>query len=130
MPASSPLFWTGEFAGLVCALLGIAVAWMSYGARQPRFAPTRNPLIVLLRHRYYVDELYSVLLVKPVIGLGVGLRRGLEGATLDGGSRGLAALTGWVGLNLRRLQTGYVRTYALGIFMGATVIVVYLATRP
>jgi hypothetical protein len=38
----------------------------------------------------------------------------------------VAALMGWLGGRLRRIQTGYVQSYALGIILGAVIIIIFL----
>ena len=48
---------------------------------------------------------------------------------IDGTVNGVARLTAQTGRQLRRLQTGYVRNYALGIGIGAAIILAYVATR-
>jgi NADH-quinone oxidoreductase subunit L len=48
---------------------------------------------------------------------------------VNGAVNGLASLTTVTGRQLRRLQTGYVRNYALGISFGAVVILFYAAFR-
>ena len=50
-----------------------------------------------------------------------------EGGVLDGGSRGLAWITRGVSSMLRRLQTGYMRNYALAILFGVVLLVPYYA---
>jgi NADH-quinone oxidoreductase subunit L len=109
----------------IAALLGIVLAWMRYGARQASFAPTRNPIVVLLQHRYYVDAIYDHVIVRPLLWIGRLLRRDVEGVALDGGTRGVGNVVGWSSGVLRALQTGYARNYALAIFLGAALIVVY-----
>ncbi len=128
--ASSGVFWISLVLGLAAALLGIAVAWMRYGARQASFAPSRNPLVTLLEHRYYIDDLYDAVLVRPIVAIGALLRRGLEDETLDGGTRGLGWLVAQTGRGLRALQTGYARNYALAIFLGAALILLFYVIRP
>jgi NADH-quinone oxidoreductase subunit L len=126
---STGLFWVSDIAGLAAAILGIAIAWMRYGARSASFARSRNPLVVFLEHRYYIDDLYDRVFVRPTVALGSGLRRAFEGVALDGGTRGLAGVVGWTSGVLRSLQTGYVRNYALLIFFGAALIVLWYAVR-
>ena len=125
----SGAFWLSLAAGLVCGLLGIGLAWLLYGRREPSFAPSRNPFVVLLEHRYYVDDLYTLALVRPLVWLGGALRRLVEDDALDGGTRGVGRVVGGVSSGLRALQTGYARTYALGIFLGAALILLYYIAR-
>src|SRR5258706_224316 len=129
LATSNPLLYVNMAAGLLAALAGIGLAWRAYGARAASFVPSRNPLVVAAEHRYYIDDLYDAVLVRPVVWLGVQLRRGIEGAALDGGTRGSGSLVGWTSGVLRSLQTGYVRNYALLLFLGAAAILVYYVIR-
>ncbi len=129
LATSNPLLYVNMAAGLLAALAGIGLAWRAYGARAASFVPSRNPLVVAAERRYYIDDLYDAVLVRPVVWLGVQLRRGIEGATLDGGTRGSGSLVGWTSGVLRSLQTGYVRNYALLLFLGAAAILVYYVIR-
>jgi NADH-quinone oxidoreductase subunit L len=126
----SGLFWSGTAIGLVTGPIGIAIAWALYARRQPRFAPSRNPLVALLQHKYYIDELYDAVIVVPVMSIGVLWRIGLEEGLFGRGSRGVGQLVGGMSKGLRRLQTGYARNYALAIFVGAAVILVYFVVHP
>ncbi len=131
LPSGSAIFWIALALGLISGPIGIGIAWARYGrGRQPSFAPSRNPLLVLWDHKYYVDELYDRVIVRPVLGLGTLLRRGVEDLALDGGSRGVGAVVGLASRGFRALQTGYARNYALAIFLGAVLMVLYYVTRP
>ena len=80
-------------------------------------------------HKYYVDEIFILALIRPLLWVGRTASRLIERDALDGGSREVGkALIGTSGL-LRRLQTGYVRNYALAIMLGVIVIIVYYAVR-
>ncbi|MGH2518090.1 MAG: hypothetical protein ACRDHP_20800, partial [Ktedonobacterales bacterium] len=127
---TSVLFWIGIVAGLAVAILGIFVAYLFFLRREPSFAHRHNPLIVFLDRRWYLDALYDRAIVRPIVWTAGMLRRGVEGVTLDGGTRGVAAVAGWVSMGLRALQTGYARNYALGIFLGAALIVLYYVIHP
>jgi len=121
--------WLSVAAGLLASLTGIGVAYVRYGARAARFAPSQNPLVRavvrVLEHGYYVDELYSAVFVQPVLLLGQAFRVGIEEETLDGGARDVGGLVASISRGLRALQTGYARTYALAIFVGAVAILLY-----
>jgi NADH-quinone oxidoreductase subunit L len=122
------LLWISVVLGLAFSLSGIAIAWTRYWAREPGFATaelSRHALVGLIEHRYYVDEIYDAVFVRPVVLVGRALRVGIEDYTLDGGTRGLAGLFAWGSRKLRRLQTGYARTYALAIVLGAALILAF-----
>jgi NADH-quinone oxidoreductase subunit L len=127
---SSGLFWLAFALGLVSGPIGIAIAWARYARREPRFAPSRNPLVVLLQHKYYIDEIYNAIIVKPILSLGGLWRIGFEDGLFAQGSWGIGQLVGGVSKGLRRLQTGYARNYALAIFIGAALILVYYVIHP
>jgi NADH-quinone oxidoreductase subunit L len=94
-----------------------------------QYRESTNPLYQLVFHKYYVDEALSFLIVRPVLALARGATRLLEADALDGGSRGLAWVLRSTGGALRRLQTGYVRNYALAILIGVVLIIAYYAVR-
>jgi NADH-quinone oxidoreductase subunit L len=116
--------------GLLFALCGIGVAWLMYGRQQWRAVEHRNPLYTLLLNKYYVDELYDVAIVQPIVKFGKVANTVIENLALDGGSWGI----GWISARssgaLRLLQSGYVRNYALAFLVGAVLIVLYYVARP
>jgi len=117
---------TGLSVGL--ALLGILGAWALY--RNGFFyKENKNPFYQLVLHKYYVDEFLILVLIRPILWIGRMASRLIERDVLDGGSREVGkAFIGTSGL-LRRLQTGYVRNYALAIMFGVLLIIVYYAVR-
>jgi NADH-quinone oxidoreductase subunit L len=117
--------------GAVLAIVGIAVAWIMYGARQFVTEPlTRlGSVYVVLARRYYIDELYMWLIDKLVIGVGFGLAI-FDRRVLDGLVNGLAALVAGLGGALRTAQTGRVQNYGLVLFGGLAVIGVVLVIVP
>jgi NADH-quinone oxidoreductase subunit L len=119
------LLWISFGAGLAAALIGIGVAIVMYVQRTPALKPMRNPLYQLLLHKYWLDELYDWVFVKPVVGVGKLANRWIEGGLLDGGSRGLAWLVGKTSIGLRTIQSGYARNYALVLLVGALIILLY-----
>ena len=90
-----------------------------------QYRENKNPLYQLVFHKYYVDEALSFLIVRPVLALARGATHWLESDALDGGSRGIAWVLRTTSAALRRLQTGYVRSYALAIVIGAVLIIAY-----
>jgi NADH-quinone oxidoreductase subunit L len=124
LPAS--LFWTSLAAGLVCAVAGVALAWARYGAGQvPAGDVAPGALITFLRRRWYVDAVYDAVIVRPVVALSRLLRIGVEDDILDSGARGVGDAFDGLSASLRGFQTGYLRNYALTLFLGAIIILVY-----
>lgn len=122
------LEWLSTGISLLLAVAGIALAWAMY-RKGFQYKENRNPLYQFAFHKYYVDEALTVVLVNPLLAIGRAATRFLEGDTLDAGSRGIATTFRGASAGLRRLQTGYVRNYALAILFGAVLIVVYYAVR-
>ena len=120
--------WISTGLSVIAALLGILLAWRLYG-HGFQYKENKNPLYQLVFHKYYVDELLNAIIVQPVLWFGRTAARWLEGGVLDGGSREVATLLRGTSAGLRRLQTGYMRNYALAILIGVVLIILYYAVR-
>ena len=114
------------------AIAGVVLAWMVYGRTPVRAASVgvaRNPLHKLLIEKYYVDEIYDALFVKPIYHFSLWLARVFDPGLIDGIVNGVAiVVAGWA-RGLCRVQTGFVMNYALGILLGAVAVVAYLLAR-
>ena len=120
--------WISTGLSVALGLLGILGAWALY-RNGFQYKENRNPLYQLVFSKYYIDELFIALLINPLVEVGRALSRYFEGDVLDGGSRGVGWVISRSGSALRRLQTGYVRNYALAILFGVVLIVLYFAVR-
>ncbi len=130
-PAIEPSFaisWTSTGLSLALAIVGILAAYALY-RRGFAYKENKSPLYQLVLNKYYVDEGLTLLLINPILAFARAATRFLEGDALDGGARGFASLFRGTSTGLRRLQTGYMRNYALAILLGAVLIVVYFAVR-
>ncbi|HEX7736651.1 MAG TPA: NADH-quinone oxidoreductase subunit L [Ktedonobacteraceae bacterium] len=125
-PLSIGVGWISTGASLALAVLGILVAWLRY-RRGFEYKESRNPVYQLVLHKYYIDELCTAVIINPLLWLGRTATSLLEGGLLDGGSRGIGWVTRGVSGGLRRLQTGYMRNYALAILFGVVLLVIYYA---
>ena len=125
---SLPIEWVSTGLSVGIALLGIFGAWALY--RNGFFyKENKNSLYQFVLHKYYVDEFFILVLIRPTLWVGRTATSLLERDALDGGSREVGKIfIGASGL-LRRLQTGYVRNYALAILVGVLLIIVYYAVR-
>src|SRR5947209_15084209 len=126
--ASLKVQWISTGLSVGLGLLGILGAWALY-RNGFQYKENKNPLYQLVFHKYYVDEILIAVLIDPLLWLGRVASRLLEGNVLDGGSQGVAWVFGRTGGMLRRLQTGYMRNYALAILFGVVLIIVYYAVR-
>ncbi|REE98043.1 NADH-quinone oxidoreductase subunit L [Thermomonospora umbrina] len=113
-------------AAFVLMVAGVALAWRQYGARKvPREAPAGSFATVAARKDLYGDALNESLLMRPGQWL-TRLAVFFDNRGVDGLVNGLAAAVGGTSGRVRRIQTGFVRSYALSMFVGAAVIVAAL----
>jgi NADH-quinone oxidoreductase subunit L len=119
--------WTISLLVLALVFLGIAIAYAFFGRRPiPDKAPVAvSPFTVAARKDLYGDAINEEGVMVP----GQYLTRSLvyfDNRGVDGAVNGLAATFGGSSGRVRRLQTGFVRSYALSMFGGAAIVVVAL----
>ncbi|MEO3785660.1 NADH-quinone oxidoreductase subunit L [Actinocorallia sp. B10E7] len=124
--AEHHLFTLNGTITLVLVVIGVIIAWVKYGARPvPETAPQGSALTTFARKDLYGDALNESLLMRPGQWL-TRLAVFFDNRGVDGVVNGLAALIGGTSGRVRRLQTGYVRSYALSMFLGAGILVAAL----
>jgi NADH-quinone oxidoreductase subunit L len=107
----------------VVMLLGVLAAWLFVGRREvPVTAPVRvSPVTRAARQALYADAVNESLFMRP----GQWLTRALvwvDNRGVDGAVNGLGAALGGSSARLGRAQTGFVRSYALGMLGGAVLV--------
>jgi NADH-quinone oxidoreductase subunit L len=111
------------------ALLGILIATIAYRIMPgiPEWCATRfRRLYLFLLNKWYFDELYDRLFVRPALVLGRGFWKSGDGALIDGvGPDGVAAATRNIARRVAALQTGYVYHYAFAMLIGVAVLVTW-----
>lgn len=116
----------------IVAVAGVLLALLIYRIRSVRFdaiGRPRNRLHVLLLNKYYVDELYAALFVRPLVRLASFCARAFDLGVIDGIVNGIGrAVLAWAS-GMRRVQTGYVVNYALTMLLGAVAIIGFLLAR-
>jgi NADH-quinone oxidoreductase subunit L len=124
--------WVG-LAPLVVGLAGIAVAFVFYiltPGLPARLAAAFRPVYLFLLNKWYFDEVYDWLFVRPAKLLGYGLWKGGDGAVIDGlGPDGIATVTRDLARRAGRLQTGYVYHYAFAMLIGVVLLVSWYLWR-
>ncbi len=107
---------------IVVGVLGIGGAWVMYMAKPgwpARVAGSIGPVYRFVFNKWYFDELYDRLFVRPSFFIGRGLWKSGDGAVIDGvGPDGVAAATKDIAGRASRLQSGYVFHYAFAMLIG------------
>jgi len=119
-------------ATVVLVLVAIYLAWRWYNARPElatRYRERFSGLHRLLVNKYYVDEIYGALIVRPVIYFSLFLWKMVDVIFIDGLVNGCATVYGNISQFLRGAQTGRVRSYATLFVFGVVVIVAYLVWK-
>jgi NADH-quinone oxidoreductase subunit L len=100
------------------AALGIAIGWTIFRKRPLLEMPR------LLENKYYVDEIYDAVIINPInVGSREGLWKLFDVGVIDGLLHGLGEAVTETGRFLRQLQSGFVRSYAAVILLGALALV-------
>ena len=111
-------------------LVGIAVAYFMYVLRPgmaKSIATSVGPLNSLIGNKYYLDEIYNTVIVKPLEGISsLVLWKGMDQGIVDGGVNGFARLLGSAGGVLRQLQSGSIRNYATWVIAGSLLVIFVL----
>jgi NADH-quinone oxidoreductase subunit L len=109
--------------------IGFAVAWLFY-IRRPdlpdALAKSQEPLYQFLLNKWYFDEIYDWVFVRPVFWVGRLLWKGGDGWLIDGlGPDGISARVLDVTRNVVRLETGYLYHYAFAMLIGVAAFVTW-----
>jgi NADH-quinone oxidoreductase subunit L len=118
--------WVG-WSPFVAMAVGFGIAYLYYMVAPwlPRVtARVFKPLYLFLLNKWYFDELYDRIFVRPAFWLGRVLWKGGDGAIIDGlGADNIAARVLWTAGRAVKLQTGYVYHYAFAMLIGVALIV-------
>jgi len=112
---------------VLTALLGFFVAYLFY-YRKPGSAAVLaqkfRPIYSLLDHKYWVDEIYGLVIVAPLLMISRLFLGGLvEAGVVQGTSATLAGTTRGAGSIIRRMQSGNIRSYAGWLAIGAAAVI-------
>jgi NADH-quinone oxidoreductase subunit L len=125
---ATELVFTG--VSVLVALIGFGLAWLLYD-RNPQLpqqiAASLGGLYQAVVNKYYIEELYATLFVKPLIAgsaliLWHGIDRDVIDATLDNSAHGANEVSD----TMRHMQSGNLRSYAGWIAAGAAGVIAYM----
>ena len=121
---SGSLQWTLAVVDGVVALAGLGIGLGLWSRR------TENPALepMVLQKSYFIDEIYDAVIGRPSESASR-FAAVFDTKVIDGAVNGVARLARGAGGGLRRIQTGFVRQYALGIVIGAVALLAYMLTR-
>jgi NADH-quinone oxidoreductase subunit L len=119
--------WVITVAVVLTVVAGVAIAWVFVGKRDiPKSAPAKvSPFTKAARADLYGDAFNEAVFMRP----GQYLTRSLvyvDNKGIDGTVNGIGGLVGGTSSWLRRLQTGFVRSYALAMLSGVVLVVAAL----
>ncbi len=119
-----------KLAPFFAMLAGLALAYQMY-IRRPdlpgKLAEQQAPLYQFLLNKWYFDEIYDVIFVKPAVAIGRILWKQGDTRTIDGGINGLAM--GIIPFFTRlagRAQSGYIFSYAFAMVLGIAVLLTWV----
>ena len=119
-----------KLSPFIAMISGLALAYLMY-IRRPdlpaKLARQQAPLYNLLLNKWYFDELYNAIFIKPAMWVGRFLWKQGDTNTIDGGINGIAMgivpfFTKWV----NRAQSGYIFTYAFFMVLGITAMITWV----
>lgn len=108
------------------ALSGVALAYLFYMVK-PKELPQKagaaaGPLYRAIYYKWYVDEIYDVVFIKPLINGSLWLWRTVDAGIIDATVNGVGKLWELAGRAVRPAQTGRVHNYAAVMFVGVFII--------
>jgi NADH-quinone oxidoreductase subunit L len=116
------------------ALIGLAVAYWLYLKRPGKadgLAHSLKPAYKTLLNKYYVDEIYAAVVVRPLLWVSTNvLWKTADVAGIDGAVNGIADGTRAIGDGVRHAQSGNTRSYAVWVVVGAIVIIAVIFFWP
>ena len=115
--------WLLAGASVIVGLIGIALAWTIY--LRKRIKPVEPEV---LAHAWYIDE----TIARAVDGPGEAAFEGtaaFDRVVIDGAVNGTGSAVRGLGERLRVVQSGFVRSYALAIALGAVALMIYVVSR-
>src|SRR5690606_25070056 len=109
--------------GLSVGLIVIMIVWAYFYTKKAKFE-TSTGLAKILERKWYVDELYLNLIIKPFRGLSIALNKFAEQKGIDGLVNGVGRLVTWGSGRVRLLQNGQVGTYIFAMVVSIVLLLI------
>jgi NADH-quinone oxidoreductase subunit L len=115
----------------IAMVLGFALSYVFYIAKPEtpaKLAQSQHGLYQFLLNKWYFDELYDFIFVRPAKALGRFLWKKGDGRVIDGFLNGLAmGIVPYLTRKANQLQSGYLFHYAFAMFIGLALLVTWFA---
>ena len=118
----------GILLSILISFFGLLMAWAYYIRHEAWPANLAKPfsfLRNLIDHKWYVDELYGAVVVRPLVAVSGWFARVFDPKVIDGAVNAVGDVTVDAGEAVRKLQNGAIPTYAFSIFLGVVVVLIY-----
>jgi NADH-quinone oxidoreductase subunit L len=129
-PENTSEEWLLAGTSVAAAFLGLFFAYLFYYKNPElpeRITSKMHGIYMMVLHKYYVDEGYGAIFVKPLLALSTTvLWRGVDQGVIDGLVNGAGTASRGVGNELRQMQSGNIRSYAAWVTIGGAAIVAYM----
>jgi NADH-quinone oxidoreductase subunit L len=129
-PENTSEEWLLAGTSVAAALIGLFFAYLLYYKNPElpeRITAKMHGIYMMVLHKYYVDEGYGAIFVKPLLALStVVLWRGVDQGVIDGLVNGAGTASRGVGNELRQMQSGNIRSYAAWVAIGGAAIVAFM----
>ena len=126
--ASTELLFTA--ISVLAALLGLGLAWLLYYKRKDlpdKIAGSLNGFYEMVVHKYYIDELYAAVFVRPLINGSMRiLWQGVDRNIIDAAVNDAGDVARHASDEVRHMQSGNIRSYAGWVAAGAAVVIVLM----
>ena len=123
--AHAPLAHSTEYAlmaaSVIGALVALVYAWNKFSKYQ-KTAAAETGIGKVLENKWYVDELYETIIVKPLLALAAFFNNVVEKKGIDGFVNGVGRAVNYGSRQMRLLQSGYVGIYVLLMVIGILIL--------
>lgn len=112
----------------IIAIFGLLTAYSRYVRKEAWAQRLQAGLAAFqpaLDHKWWFDEIYQALIVQPLRSIAAWFADFFDRLVIDGSVNGVATILSRAGEAARKLQTGYVPTYALSLLIGVVALVAY-----
>ncbi|MGE5673963.1 MAG: NADH-quinone oxidoreductase subunit L [Mycobacterium leprae] len=116
---------------VLLAVVGMVLGYVLYGPKgvlreRERDASRKGGVLL---NMFYIDTIYEYLIIKPVLAIADFFANIGDAKVIDGAIDGLGKLAAWIGSGLRALNSGYIRRYALTLFAGVALMLLWFILK-